>query len=97
LLCADNEIVSEAIGLEIVSHSGGTYTGAILFTGFMYVGAAVCLWFVRAWKIGELEEEASMKEKTESELTDVNASDGRASLGFKRSPFLKRMIVWQKV
>jgi hypothetical protein len=94
---ANSGIVSEAIGLEIVAHNGGSYTGAILFTGFMYLGAAICLWLVRAWKIGELEEEASVKEKTGLELIDIDASDRRPSLGFKRSPFLKRMVMWQKV
>jgi len=47
---------SEAIGLEIVRFNGGSYRGAILFAGFMYLGAAAVLWLVRAWKIGELEE-----------------------------------------
>ncbi|KAI1676102.1 MFS-1 domain containing protein [Pyrenophora tritici-repentis] len=31
-------LVSEPIGLEIVAFNGGSYTGAILFTGWMYIG-----------------------------------------------------------
>ncbi|KAG9586619.1 putative monocarboxylate transporter, partial [Aureobasidium melanogenum] len=46
---------SEPIGLEIVSFDGG-YLGAQLFTGFMYVGAAVCALFLRSWKIAEVDE-----------------------------------------
>ncbi|KAF2746418.1 MFS general substrate transporter [Sporormia fimetaria CBS 119925] len=48
---------AEPIALELVAFNGGSYTGAILFTGFMYLGGAGCLWLVRAWKIGEEERE----------------------------------------
>lgn len=50
--------VSEAIALQLRSHDvgGGTsYLRVQLFTGFMYVGASLCLWVVRGWKVGELE------------------------------------------
>ncbi|KAF2029416.1 MFS general substrate transporter [Setomelanomma holmii] len=92
---------SEPIGLEIVSRNGGSYTGAILFTGWMYVGAAVSLWCVRAWKIGELEEEAAREGKGEREIDPVSATDdgmqGGLPAGFKRSGFLKRMVMWYRV
>jgi hypothetical protein len=80
--------VSEAIGLEIVAFNHRTYTGAILFTGFMYIGAALSLWMVRAWKIGEQEEQAAGGGKM---------NNGGATAGFKRSPFVKRMVMWRKV
>lgn len=78
---------SEAIGLEIVAFNGGSYIGAILFTGFMYIGAAVSLWLVRAWKIGEQERQAAIDGK----------GDGDVPQGFKRSPFVKRLVAWRKV
>ena len=84
-------IVSEPIGLEIVAFNGGSYTGAILFTGFMYIGAAVFLWLVRAWKIGDLEEKAAAAGKSES-----NAATGDQGTLYK-TPFIKRMLMWQKV
>jgi hypothetical protein len=34
----------------------GRYVGAQLFTGFMYVAAAICMLGLRGWKIGEVEE-----------------------------------------
>lgn len=43
---------SEPIALVIVG-STGSYTGTELFTGFAYVAASVCLWLLRAWKIGQ--------------------------------------------
>jgi MFS family permease len=88
---ANMMVVSEAIGLEIVSFNGGRYTGAILFTGFMYIGAAVSLWLVRAWKIGELEKQAAIDGKEEGD------ADGEVPEGFKRSSFVKRLVAWRKV
>jgi MFS family permease len=87
LICG---VVSEAIGLEIVSANNGSYTGAILFTGFMYIGAAISLWMVRAWKIGELEEQDAAEGKSEG-AHDIPLGE------FQRSAFLKRMTMWRKV
>ncbi|KAJ5899117.1 hypothetical protein N7495_003861 [Penicillium taxi] len=50
--------VAEVIALKLRSTtaSGGTsYLRIQIFTGFMFVGASLCLWLVRSWKIGELE------------------------------------------
>jgi hypothetical protein len=79
--------VSEPIGLEIVAFNGGSYTGAILFTGWMYIGAAVCLWMVRAWKIGEDEENAAAAAKADIDPTSAETET------FQRSPFVKRMFM----
>lgn len=92
--------VSEPIGLEIVRFNGGSYTGAILFTGWMYIAAACVLWLVRTWKIGEIEERAAAAGKASSEVDVV--ADGDQSRGdvpgdFQRSPFVKRLFVWAKV
>lgn len=43
---------SEPIALEIVSGTG-KYIGTQLFTGMMYIVAAVCMALLRGWKIGE--------------------------------------------
>lgn len=80
-----NPLVSEPIGLEIVAFNNGSYTGAILFTGFMYIGAAVSLWMVRAWKIGDLEEKAAAEK-----------GEGERSV-FRKSSFVRRMLMWSKV
>lgn len=80
-------VVSEAIGLEIVAFNGGSYTGAILFTGWMYIGAAVFLWLVRTWKIGEDEENEALAEKQVDESAAVSG----------KSPFAKRMFMVRKV
>ena len=91
---------SEPIGLEIVAYNGGSYTGAILFAGWMYIGAACMLWGVRAWKIGDVEEKAAIAGKSASDVDPV-AATGQASggvpEGFKKSSFLKRLLMWQRV
>jgi MFS family permease len=46
---------SEPIGLELRTASTNPYLHAQVFTGLMYIGAAICMWFLRAWKIAELE------------------------------------------
>jgi hypothetical protein len=67
----------------------------------MYIGAAVFLWLVRAWKIGEMEREAAVLH------TDMSHVDPVAVLGqddqqvpaakAQVTPFMKRMFAWTKV
>lgn len=49
--------VSEPIALQLRSHTNGgvSYLRVQIFTGFMYLGASICLWIVRGWKVGELD------------------------------------------
>ncbi|MCJ1308081.1 Tubulin beta chain (Beta tubulin) [Agyrium rufum] len=54
---------SEPIALELRQATGDIYLHAQIFTGFMYVIAAICMWFLRAWKIGDLERQKSENEK----------------------------------
>ncbi|KAE8152139.1 MFS transporter [Aspergillus avenaceus] len=47
--------VSEAIALVLRDNqSDRVYLRVQIFTGFMYIGAALCLWVVRGWKVGDL-------------------------------------------
>lgn len=55
---------SEAIALEIVQFNGGSYLGAQLFTGFMYIGAAVSLWVLRARMLGNIERNEAEEDQT---------------------------------
>ena len=61
---------AEPIGLELRTTSADIYLHAQIFTGFMYIAAALCMWLLRAWKIGELERTARTKEEREQELQD---------------------------
>jgi hypothetical protein len=92
--------VSEPIALKIVDFNGGSYTGAILFTGFMYIGAAVFCWLVRAWKIGEMERRAAILHTDPSHVDPVAGEavgEQRVPVKIKTTPFVKRLFVWQKV
>lgn len=64
---------AEPIGLELRADSGDIYRHAQIFTGFMYIGAAICMWFLRAWKISELEKEAATKKERGREIRDDDA------------------------
>ena len=64
-------IVSEPIGLKLRKTSGDVYLYAQIFTGFMYIAAALCMWFLRAWKVGELEQIAAEHNKS---LESVDAT-----------------------
>ena len=49
--------VAEAIALQLRNESSKTraYLRVQILTGFMYIGAAACLWLARGWKIGTIE------------------------------------------
>ncbi|EPS33557.1 hypothetical protein PDE_08519 [Penicillium oxalicum 114-2] len=77
--------VSEAIALELRTtrmNGGVSYLRVQIFTGFMYIGAAICLWLVRGWKVGELEC-AQLQEQRAQELLN---RDHPLSYGKDASP-----------
>ncbi|KAJ9647823.1 hypothetical protein H2199_001598 [Coniosporium tulheliwenetii] len=97
---------SEAMALEMVKGAGGRYLGAQLFTGFTYVGAAALLWLVRAWKIGQMEEEAAAAaiekgpERHESTMTvplDDTVDAPRVKVHVGKSSLMKRLFWIGKV
>lgn len=67
----------------------------------MYIGAAGCMWLVRAWKIGDLEEKAAMAQETRSGAQ----IDSRVMVGeqmderveYKKTGLVKRLFTWQKL
>jgi MFS family permease len=99
--------VSEVIGLQLKQMSGNIYLHAQIFTGFMYIGAAACLWFLRAWKVRELEEIATEDaEQREAEIKDDDAVPHRPVLSRTVSvgasvrstaKAAKGLWVWQRV
>ena len=87
---------SEPIALEIVGGTG-SYLGTQLWTGFMYIAAALCLLVLRGWKIGELDELAKMKEEGDEDLENVEAESPKRALKAGRLTFFKHIWKWQKV
>lgn len=92
---------SEAIALQITASNHGNYLGAQIFTGFMYIGAAVFLWLLRAWKIGEMEQLAAEKNGSEDSADPIpeHAAEPVAHENNRaiKSNFLKRMVMLKRV
>lgn len=104
---------SEPIGLELrtAASTGRQYLHAQIFTGFMYIAAALCMWFLRAWKIAEIER-ADMLQTVdpttrEKEIRDDDAVPGHETglpqRGASRTPNTRKiknirgLWVWVKV
>ncbi|KAL1872720.1 hypothetical protein Daus18300_004266 [Diaporthe australafricana] len=67
---------SEPIALELVGNTRN-YLHTQIFVGFMYVTAAVCVLFLRGWKVGELNEIARMKDETLGDSHSVRVAKAR--------------------
>lgn len=91
---------SEAIGLETVQSEGGSYLGARLFSGFMYVGAALCLFLLRGWKIAEVERvRAAMGREVDAAVVDEVAEKSIKEAAQREGwhVFLRNTMKWKKV
>jgi len=65
----------------------------------MYIAAAWCLWFLKAWKVGQLERIAAKESEATSQVDPVEAANIPEPQGIPdpRSSYLKRMLRWRKV
>jgi hypothetical protein len=67
----------------------------------MYTGAALCILVLRGWKIGQLETVAAAAHVPTSELKPEQTAEAEKRLRGEakdiKSPFLSRMLRWQKV
>ena len=89
---------AEAIALALRRKTGSVYLNAQAFTASMYMGAALCMWLLRGWKIGELQRRAQSESKEEGK----EASTGTAHTLSTASPLpipslSKRLITWKRV
>lgn len=95
---------SEPIALRLRQSSGNLYLHAQIYAGFMYIGAAGCMWFLRAWKIGQLEKTASEQGKSLNEVdvsfTEPAAAESEARVGAPpviKSSLATGLIAWKRV
>lgn len=70
---------SEPIGLELRRNTGNIYLHAQIFTGVMYIAAALCIWLLRAWKIRELQRMALGKLAAQEMVNDDAVARARIS------------------
>jgi len=82
---------SEPIALEITS-STGSYLGTQLFTGFMYIISALCLWVLKAWKVADLEKPNELQRV----MTRGDTSEAKWEMKLE-SNFLRRLFCLRKV
>lgn len=83
---------SEPIALKIVDGTG-SYLGTQLFTGFMYIAAAACLWVLRGWKIGELNEVSRITNEAPEDLDPVAIANNEAISVKSMKAGRRRMLV----
>ncbi|GJC91114.1 putative transporter MCH2 [Colletotrichum liriopes] len=93
---------AEPIALTIKTSGIDAYLNVQLFTGFMYIAAFLSIWFLRVWKIRELETIALSEEQQEDALRNNDAVSLTTSRrtgpkpGIVRSMF-KGMVNMQRV
>lgn len=66
----------------------------------MYIAAALCMWFLRAWKIGEIERVAAAKGPSPAEVSvvDIEPVDNISqAVGQPSSSVSRRLFAWKKV
>ena len=66
------------------------------------MGAALFMWLLRAWKIGQLEAAAWQKEDENQDISSSDTASPEARTDVTRAPFkksslIKRMFMWKKV
>lgn len=69
----------------------------------MYTGAALCMWLLRGWKIGQLEmtatKEAYRHSQTHATLNEEVHGEPASSIAVREdtSSIIKRLFSWRKV
>lgn len=78
------------------------FLDAQIFTGFMYVGAALCMWLLRAWMVRERERERKLADKVVGRQRGVLGEGEGEGLGRMISRAttvekVKGLWVWERV
>ena len=91
---------AEPLGLKLRQMHGDIYLHAQIFTGVMYICAAICLWLLRAWKVGELErsEQEKKVERDESAApVSINCQVSRMEPANVTSSLWRRLTIPKRV
>ncbi|KAG5980223.1 hypothetical protein E4U55_004269 [Claviceps digitariae] len=84
-------LFSEPIALQIVQGTG-SYLGTQLFTGIMYIAAAICMIAVRGWKIAEVNEVARVLNEHPENVDRVKIENNEELSRRGREAGRKRMM-----
>ncbi|KAL2135718.1 hypothetical protein VTI74DRAFT_7235 [Chaetomium olivicolor] len=88
----------EAIALQLVKGEGiHQFLPSQIFVGFMFLAGAIFLWFLRSWKIFEIERKAEDEQR--SVLADMEVAGTSAIRGVRSSFWLtpKRLFMLRRV
>jgi len=78
--------VAEPLALELRKEgSTQVYIDAQIFIAMMYLGGALCLWIVRGWKVGQLEELERYLEARGVDETDIRDTEKKVQEGIPTS------------
>ncbi|KAI9756249.1 MAG: hypothetical protein M4579_003916 [Chaenotheca gracillima] len=89
---------SEAIALQLRTTTGDIYLHAQIFTATMYVAAALCAWFLRAWKIGQIQNLQVENEKVNYEdIGGAGSGNDQEPQVDRRSRLVLRLVLPRKV
>ncbi|KAI1503202.1 major facilitator superfamily transporter [Biscogniauxia marginata] len=84
---------AEVIGLSLRGPGSWGYQDAQIFTAFMYIGAFVFGWCLRAWKVWELEQAHLDKEQRELAIRDNGViSEAELERHVSRTPTVRQRI-----
>lgn len=91
------------MALKLRQTHGNIYLHVQMFAGLMYVAASICMWILRAWKIGQIEQIAAEQGKAPEEVAVVPIEPLTAALSAtSRSKLaevsvIRRLYQWKKV
>ena len=79
--------VAEAIALELRREgSSNVYIDAQIFIAVMYLGGALCLWVLRGWKVGQLQEAERRLEARAVDEAGVRKAEQKLQAGTATMP-----------
>ncbi|KAI0159529.1 major facilitator superfamily domain-containing protein [Xylariaceae sp. FL1272] len=84
---------AEAIGLSLRKSGSWGYLDVQLFTGFLYVGAFIFGWMLRAWKVWELEQAHLNKTDRERAIRDDGIASDRLQRHASRASTVKEQFL----
>jgi MFS family permease len=90
---------AEPMGLELRTLTGDIYEHAQIFTGFMYIAASLCMWFLRAWKIGDLARAERERDTRDNNavLRSESVRGSKAASMKSKVETVKGLWSWQRV
>ena len=97
---ANVDPVAEPVALELRQANGNTYLHAQIFTGFMYVAAGLCMWFLRGWKIHQIEQITTEEGKRPMVIDTFAESLHNQEVSPTKKSFRSNLLqgfVWEKV